>query len=168
MNTHYVGYDMSHDYNAIVCHCTSYLNLSTSVCDEVRSYVSSIQNYICKPAPDVSNPEENGSCPNSTRPMWPMCDTAGANPFMTYGSWPNDSHAGHSSWRRGISLRFWSSRFATGIHLMKQFAHNVRLSCCQCTEACSYVSPIQNRSHLAITVNCIFTLSVSTLFHLSV
>ena len=41
-------------------------------------------------------------------------------------------------------LRFWGPQFATGIHLMKQFAHNWYLPCCQGTEACYHVSVIQN------------------------
>ena len=65
MNTHYVGYDRTHDYDSIVCNCTCYL--STAACNEVCSYVSSLQNDICKPAPGVSSPAENGSCPKSTR-----------------------------------------------------------------------------------------------------
>ena len=43
-----------------------------------------------------------------------------------------------------VSLRFWGPRFNTGIHLMKQFAHNWYLPCCHCTETCSHVSFIQD------------------------
>ena len=72
------------------------------------------------------------------------CRSAGANPFLANGSWPSGQDAGYSSGRRGMSLRFWGPRFNTGIHLMKQFAHNWYLYCCQCTETCSHVSFIQN------------------------
>ena len=36
-----------------------------------------------------------------------------------------------------------SRRFVTGIYLMKQFANNWCLTCCQCTKVCSHVSRIQ-------------------------
>ena len=49
-----------------------------------------------------------------------------------------------SSQVRGVSLGLRGPRFNTGIHPMKQFAHNWYLPCCQCTETCSHVSFIQN------------------------
>ena len=44
---------------------------------------------------------------------------------------------------RGVS-KILGTRFATGIHLMKQFAHDWYLLCFQCTEACYHVSFIQD------------------------
>ena len=44
----------------------------------------------------------------------------------------------------GSRLSGSGMRFETGIHLMKQFAHNRHLPCRQCTMTCSYISSTQN------------------------
>ena len=68
--------------------------------------------------------------------------------LLTDGLWRSKWDAGYSSGWRGVSLRFWGPRFATGIHLMKQSPHSWYSPCCQRTESCYYVS-IQNNSFTA-------------------
>ena len=47
----------------------------------------------------------------------------------------------------GVS-KIWGPRFATGIHLMKQFAHSWYLPWCKCTVSCYHVSFIQNNIYM--------------------
>ena len=63
---------------------------------------------------------------------------------LTDESWPMVRCAAHSSgWPINVS-QVSGPRFTAGIKDMNLFAH---LPCCQCTEACSYVSFIQNNVH---------------------
>ena len=50
---------------------------------------------------------------------------------MGHGGW----HASHRSGCWMVSVRFWGSRFETGLQLMKQFAP-WHFSFCQCTDTC--------------------------------
>ena len=52
--------------------------------------------------------------------------------------------------RRGVPVKLWGPRFNTGIHRMKQFAHNLYLPCCQCTETCSHVSFGNNNFYMPV------------------
>ena len=81
-----------------------------------------------------------------------MCDTTQLVPIriLTDGSWPSGYDAGCNSGWRGVPLRFWGPRFNTGIHLMKQFAHNWYLPYCQCTETCSHAFFIQNNIYTPV------------------
>ena len=84
-----------------------------------------------------------------------MCDTAQLVPIRFW-------RMGHGRMVKtlattlgvGVSLRFRGPRFNTGIHLMKQFAHNWYLPCCQCTETCSHVSFI-HKLNIWARVTCI-------------
>ena len=50
-----------------------------------------------------------------------------------------------------MSLKFWGPRFVTGIHLMKQFAHDWYLPWYRYTEACYRVSFIQNNIYTPVS-----------------
>ena len=54
-------------------------------------------------------------------------------------------------WAVGVSLTFWGPQFATGIHLMKQFAQNWYLLWCQCTETCYHFSSIQHDIYIPVS-----------------
>ena len=103
-------------------------------------------NNIYTPVVGVNSPVENRSCPEST-----SCCRQCVIPLswcqLVFDGWVMVEWL----WRwlqqwaaRGVFLRFWGPGFNTGIHLIKQLAHNWYLSCCQCTETCSRVSFIQN------------------------
>ena len=77
--------------------------------------------------------------------LWLICDTNDANPF---DGWMIDEWLARwlNQWARRVSPAFWGPQFAAGIHIMEQFSHNRYLPRCQCTEACSHVSSIQNNN----------------------
>ena len=122
-------------------------------CTETYSHVSFTRNNIYAPVPGVSSPVENRFCPELTR----CCSQC-----VILLSWYQSVFDGwvmaewlrrwlNSGWR-GLSLWFWGPRCNTGIHLMKQFAHNWDLNCCQGTETCSQVSFIQNNTQKGLYI----------------
>ena len=61
-------------------------------------------------------------------------------------------HGNNSGWWGCLeSLR---PAIATGLQHMKQFAHNLQLPCCQCTETWSHVSSIQNNTNTTYQYRC--------------
>ena len=124
-------------------------------CTETCSHASFIQNNTYTPVPGASSPVENSSCPESNRCCNQCVILLSWCQSMLNGSWLNGSDAGYNSEGQGVSLRFLGPRFNTGIHLINQFAHNLCLPCCQCTEIYSHVcSPVENRSCSESTCCC--------------
>ena len=124
---------------------------------ETCSFVSFIQHNIYTPVPGASRRVENRSCPESTRcfsqcviPLsWCQSRWVMAEWLRRWLDQPG-AHLGRTGPRRarcwvarGVS-KILVSRFNTGIRLVRQFAHNWYLPCCQYMETCSHVSFIQN------------------------
>ena len=112
-------------------------------------HVSFIPSNIYMPVPGVSSSVENCSCPESTR-FCSQCVMPLSWCQFVLDGWVMAEWLGRrlQQWAaKGVSM-ILGSLFATGIQLMKQFAHNWYSPWCQCTESCYHVSFIQNNIYM--------------------